>query len=85
MEVYSDTPGLQFYTGNFVPDMKGKNNADYKKRSGFCLETQTYPDSIGPIDEEHSEFAKGRCFELKPGGPSYEHNVIYSFASLNEE
>ncbi len=47
MEAYTDLPGFQFYAGNFIPDgMKGKNGAVYNKRSGFCLESQFYPNSI---------------------------------------
>ena len=46
MEVYTDLPGVQFYAGNFIDEQKGKNKAEYGKRSGLCLETQCYPDSI---------------------------------------
>ncbi len=46
MEVYTDLPGVQFYTGNFIEDQIGKESVRYGKRSGFCLETQYYPDSI---------------------------------------
>ena len=46
LEVLTDEPGIQFYTGNFLdgtlPSPKG---GTYAKRSGFCLETQHYPDS----------------------------------------
>ncbi|MBJ2173574.1 galactose mutarotase [Aureibaculum sp. A20] len=38
LEVFSDEPGVQFYTGNFL-------NGNHGKRTGFCLETQHYPDS----------------------------------------
>ena len=42
----STEPGLQLYSGNF-PDgtLAGKNGKVYGYRSGFCLETQHYPDS----------------------------------------
>ena len=47
MEAFTDLPGFQFYTGNFIPmGMKGKDGAVYNKRSGFCLESQYYPNSI---------------------------------------
>ena len=46
MEVYTDLPGVQFYTGNFIDKQKGKEGADYGQRSGFCLETQYFPDSV---------------------------------------
>lgn len=45
MMVYTDLPGIQFYAGNAISPQKGKNNAFYEKRSGFCLETQYYPNS----------------------------------------
>lgn len=44
MDVYSDRPGVQFYSGNFMCNMPG--NHVYNKRDGFCLETQGYPDAI---------------------------------------
>ena len=46
MEVTTTEPGLQFYAGNFLDGtIKGKSGHVYGKRSGFCLETQHYPDS----------------------------------------
>lgn len=45
MEVYTNKPGIQLYTGNNI-DAVGKENKKYKKYSGLCLETQYYPDSI---------------------------------------
>lgn len=46
MEVNTTEPGLQFYTGNFLDGtIKGKGGKVYGKRSGFCLETQHFPDS----------------------------------------
>lgn len=45
MEVYTDLPGVQFYAGNFLKGIIGKNNLPMNKRTGFCLETQFYPDS----------------------------------------
>lgn len=46
MEVYTDQPGIQFYAGNCIKPHTGKAGASYGKRSGLCLETQTFPDSI---------------------------------------
>jgi aldose 1-epimerase len=46
MEVYTTEVGIQFYTGNLIiSDEPAKDSVNYRKRSGFCLETQHYPDS----------------------------------------
>lgn len=46
LEVYTNEPGVQFYTGNFMEgDDKGKFGLVYPHRGAFCLETQHYPDS----------------------------------------
>lgn len=47
MEVYTDLPGMQFYTGNFLAGTEtGKGGAVYRRRAGACFETQYYPDSV---------------------------------------
>lgn len=48
MEVYTDCIGVQFYAGNFIENntIIGKENCLYKNRSGICLETGFFPDSI---------------------------------------
>jgi hypothetical protein len=46
MEVYTDQPGLQLYTGNFLDGLIGKNRHAYSIHSGFCMETQNYPNAI---------------------------------------
>ncbi len=47
MEVATDKPGVQLYTGNFLTsDIVGKEGITYCKHAGFCLETQFYPDSL---------------------------------------
>lgn len=46
MEVYSDLPGVQLYTGNFIVKEDGKEGQVYTKRTGLCLETQYFPNSI---------------------------------------
>ena len=45
LEVLTTQPGVQFYSGNVLPDLTGKGGAAYKRRYGFCLETQHFPDS----------------------------------------
>jgi aldose 1-epimerase len=46
LEVYTTEPGIQFYAGNFLDgSITGKEGRVYERRSGFCLETQHFPDS----------------------------------------
>ena len=52
MTVYTDRPGIQFYSGNYIPaGLRGKDGAVYQKRQGLCLETQAFPDA-----PNHSSF-----------------------------
>ena len=45
LEVLTTEPGIQFYSGNLLNGIAGKDGARYDKRSGLCLETQHFPDS----------------------------------------
>lgn len=57
MEVYTDLPGMQLYTGNFISDELGKNNTIYRMRQAACFETQYFPNAVnkeafdGPVCE----------------------------------
>lgn len=47
LEVFTTEPGIQFYSGNFLDgSLKGKSGRRYDRRSGFCLETQHFPDAV---------------------------------------
>ena len=51
LEVSTNAPGVQFYTGNFLDgSLTGKRGVAYGRHSGFCLETQHFPSSVGDID-----------------------------------
>jgi aldose 1-epimerase len=51
LEVYTDQPGIQFYSGNFLDGtLPMRNGGTYARRTGFCLETQHYPDSPNQKD-----------------------------------
>ncbi|MDR0952191.1 MAG: galactose mutarotase [Oscillospiraceae bacterium] len=64
MEAFTDMPAVQFYSGNFMGDVKGgKGGADYPKRGGFCLETQFYPDTPNKPDFPSCLFKAGEAFE----------------------
>ncbi len=46
LEVYTNEPGIQVYTGNFLDgSIQGKKDITYNQRASVCLETQHYPDS----------------------------------------
>lgn len=58
LEVYSNQPGVQFYTSNFLPEKNntgilGKNGAKYFKHGAFCLETQNYPDAVNHVSKSY--------------------------------
>lgn len=72
MEVMTDQPGVQFYSGNFLDGKyETKTGGKYEKRNGFCLETQHYPDS-----PNQKAFPST---ELKPG-QKYQTKTIYKFS-----
>jgi len=70
MEVHTDQPGIQFYTGNFLEGQSGRKGEEYKKQFAMCLETQHYPDS--PNQEKFPSTV------LKPG-ETYTHNTVHKF------
>jgi aldose 1-epimerase len=73
MEIHTTEPGVQFYTGNFLDGtIKGKGGKTYAKRSGFCLETQHFPDS-----PNKPAFPSTL---LKPGA-TYQTTTIYKFGA----
>jgi aldose 1-epimerase len=70
MEVYTDQPGVQFYTGNFLDgSMRGVGGA-FKFREALCLETQRFPDS-----PNHPNFPSA---VLRPG-ETFHSVTIYRF------
>lgn len=47
MEMYTTLPGVQFYSGNYIPDgTVGKDGIRYVRRAGFCLESQYFPNLL---------------------------------------
>jgi aldose 1-epimerase len=72
LEVSTTEPGVQFYTGNFLDGtVKGKGGVAYAKRTGFCLETQHFPDS-----PNHPDFP---TTTLKPGA-EYKSTTVFKFS-----
>ena len=73
MEIHTDQPGIQFYSGNFLDGtVTGKGGVVYKKHYGFCLETQHYPDSPNKPDFPP--------VVLRPG-ETYRHTMIHKFST----
>jgi aldose 1-epimerase len=71
MEVFTDEPGMQFYSGNFLDgSITGIGGIVYKKHFGLCLETQHFPDS-----PNHPEFPNTI---LKPAN-EYKQKTVYRF------
>lgn len=71
MEICTTEPGIQFYTGNFLDGVKGKDGAVYNKQTAFCLETQHFADS-----PNHPQFPST---VLRPG-ETYRHLVVHKFS-----
>ncbi len=46
ISIESTQKGLQFYTGTYLDNVKGRQGALYDKYSGVCLETQNFTDSV---------------------------------------
>lgn len=63
MEVYTDLPGMQFYTGNFIAEAKGKGGAVYHKRQAACFETQFFPDAVNKENFAGSICKKGDVYK----------------------
>ena len=67
MEVLTTEPGLQFYTGNFLPKegKKGRDGETYYYRNGLCLEAQLFPDSPNQPGFPSSVLAPGKTYTQK--------------------
>lgn len=62
MEVLTNEPGVQLYSGNYLDGFTGKNGATYPRRSAFCLETQHYPDSPNKPDFPTTTLRPGETY-----------------------
>ncbi len=63
LEVWTTEPGVQLYAGNFLDGtLKGKGGCMYARRSGFCLETQHYPDSPNQPQFPNTILRPGKTF-----------------------
>ena len=75
MEVFTDQPGMQFYSGNFLNgSIKGKDGIAYHRRCGLCFEAQHFPNS--PNEKSFPSTV------LKPG-EVYKQTTVYKFSVLS--
>lgn len=73
MEAYTTEPGIQFYSSNFLADLKGKGRIPYRKHLALCLEAQHFPDTPNQPDFPTTL--------LRPGD-TYEQRTIYKFSQV---
>ncbi|KAJ6387347.1 hypothetical protein OIU78_017130 [Salix suchowensis] len=71
LDLWTNTPGMQFYTANYVNGIAGKGGAIYGKHSGLCLETQGFPNAINQPNFP--------SVVIQPG-EKYEHTMLFEFS-----
>lgn len=77
LEVYTTEPGIQFYGGNFMTgENSGKAGTAYGHRTGFCLETQHFPDSPNQPDFPSTVLTPGE---------TYNSTTIFKFTVEKEQ
>lgn len=72
MDLWTNTPGVQFYTSNSMEDTKGKGGFVYKRLAALCLETQGFPDAVN-----HQNFPS----VIVSPGKNYRHNMLFKFST----
>lgn len=72
MQVLTTQPGVQLYTGNAITPQTGKQGHPYGKRSGFCLETQHFPNSMACTSFASPILRKGETYSQK---------TVYAFSA----
>ena len=70
MSVFTNMEGCQFYTGNWIKGIIGKNGRVYDRHDGFCLETQCFPDTPNQKDFPTCILEPGQKMKAK---------TVYSF------
>ncbi|XP_062225820.1 uncharacterized protein LOC133924343 [Phragmites australis] len=71
LELWANQPGVQFYTGNFLEDVRGKGGKVYGQYGALCLETQGYPDAVN-----HPNFLS----QIVRPGQVYKHDMVFKFS-----
>ncbi|XP_038983206.1 galactose mutarotase-like [Phoenix dactylifera] len=70
-ELWSNQPGVQFYTSNSLKDVKGKGGFVYGQHAALCLETQGFPDGVN-----HPNFPS----QIVNPGEVYKHYMLFKFS-----
>nr|CAD1825209.1 unnamed protein product [Ananas comosus var. bracteatus] len=71
VELWANQPGVQFYTANFLDNVKGKGGHVYGKHDALCLETQGFPDAVN-----HPNFPS----QIVNPGEVYKHDMLFKFS-----
>lgn len=71
LNLWTNAPGMQFYTGNYVNGVAGKGGALYGKHAGLCLETQGFPNAINQPNFP--------SVVVRPG-EKYQHSMLFEFS-----
>ncbi|THG18685.1 hypothetical protein TEA_022494 [Camellia sinensis var. sinensis] len=71
LNLWTNAPGMQFYTANYVNGVVGKGGAVYGKQSGLCLETQGFPNAVNQLNFP--------SVIVKPG-EKYQHSMLFEFS-----
>ncbi|KAH6822903.1 Galactose mutarotase-like superfamily protein [Perilla frutescens var. hirtella] len=72
LNLWTNAPGMQFYTANYVNGVVGKGGAAYGKHSAACLETQGFPNAINQPNFP--------SVVVKPG-EKYNHSMLFEFST----
>ena len=72
MELFTDQPAIQFYSGNFLTGLPGREGRPMARRHALCLETEAFPDSPNRADFPS-------CVLLP--GEQYRHRIVYRFST----
>jgi len=73
MACLTTKPGIQFYSGNMMTEETGKDGVIYNKRTGLCLETQYWPNSVNTPQFPAPILRKGEI---------YNHKTVYRFREV---
>ena len=71
LNLWTNAPGVQFYTTNYVNGVQGKGGAIYGKHAGLCLETQGFPNAINQPNFP--------SVVVRPG-EKYQHTMLFEFS-----